>query len=102
MIIPLDRLGEETRILARLSQGERIDHFDTIRLRKDGTTFELPRLIPAYPPPVHATSAAGNRRIHGRRGNKKAPWRQRGQTLTVAHITKSKSAIKDSGTTIGV
>jgi two-component system NtrC family sensor kinase len=37
MIIPLDRRDEETRILARLSQGERIDHFDTIRLRKDGT-----------------------------------------------------------------
>jgi PAS domain S-box-containing protein len=41
MIIPLDRRDEETRILARLSQGERIDHFDTIRMRKDGTTFEI-------------------------------------------------------------
>jgi PAS domain S-box-containing protein len=41
LIIPLDRRDEETRILARLSQGERIDHFDTIRLRKDGTTFEI-------------------------------------------------------------
>jgi PAS domain S-box-containing protein len=41
MIIPLDRLDEETRILARLRQGERIDHFDTIRLRKDGTKLEI-------------------------------------------------------------
>jgi PAS domain S-box-containing protein len=41
MIIPLDRRDEETRILARLSQGKRIDHFDTIRMRKDGTTFEI-------------------------------------------------------------
>ena len=41
MIIPLDRRDEETRILARLRQGERIDHFDTIRLRKDGTAFEI-------------------------------------------------------------
>src|ERR1700730_15459898 len=38
MIIPRDRLDEETSILARLRQGERIDHFDTIRVRKDGTT----------------------------------------------------------------
>jgi PAS domain S-box-containing protein len=41
MIIPLDRLGEETHILQRISRGERIDHFDTIRRRKDGTTLEI-------------------------------------------------------------
>jgi PAS domain S-box-containing protein len=41
MIIPLDRRDEETRILARLSQGERIEHFDTVRRRKDGTTLEI-------------------------------------------------------------
>jgi PAS domain S-box-containing protein len=41
MIIPRDRLGEETSILARLRQGERIDHFDTIRLRKDGAKFDI-------------------------------------------------------------
>ena len=41
MIIPLDRLDEEKNILARISQGERIDHFDTIRLRKDGTTLQI-------------------------------------------------------------
>jgi PAS domain S-box-containing protein len=41
MIIPRDRFGEETSILARLSQGERIDHFDTIRLRKDGTALDI-------------------------------------------------------------
>ena len=41
MIIPLDRRDEETRILARLSQGERIDHFDTIRQRKDGTALDI-------------------------------------------------------------
>jgi PAS domain S-box-containing protein len=41
MVIPLDRRDEETRILARLRQGERIDHFDTIRLRKDGTKLEI-------------------------------------------------------------
>jgi PAS domain S-box-containing protein len=41
MIIPLDRRSEETIILARLRQGDRIDHFDTIRLRKDGTELEI-------------------------------------------------------------
>jgi PAS domain S-box-containing protein len=41
MIIPPDRRHEETNILARLSRGERIDHFDTMRLRKDGNAFDI-------------------------------------------------------------
>jgi PAS domain S-box-containing protein len=41
MVIPLDRRDEETSILVRLSQGDRIEHFDTIRLRKDGTAIEV-------------------------------------------------------------
>jgi len=41
MIIPRDRLDEETKILARLSQGDRIDHFDTLRVRKDGATLDI-------------------------------------------------------------
>jgi PAS domain S-box-containing protein len=41
MIIPVDRRDEETRILARLRQGEPIEHFDTVRQRKDGTKVEI-------------------------------------------------------------
>jgi PAS domain S-box-containing protein len=41
MLIPADRHDEEMSILARLRQGEKIEHFDTIRLRKDGTAFEI-------------------------------------------------------------
>ena len=41
MVIPLDRRDEETSILMRLRQGEGIEHFDTIRLRKDGTAIEV-------------------------------------------------------------
>ena len=41
MIIPHDRRDEETSILARLRRGERIDHFDTIRVRKDGSKLEI-------------------------------------------------------------
>jgi PAS domain S-box-containing protein len=41
MLIPVDRHDEEISILARLRQGEKIDHFDTVRLRKDGTAFEI-------------------------------------------------------------
>jgi PAS domain S-box-containing protein len=41
IIIPVDRRDEETTILARLSRGERIEHFDTIRVRKDGSKLEI-------------------------------------------------------------
>ncbi len=41
LIIPPNRLGEERIILERLSRGERIDHFDTVRMRKDGTTLDI-------------------------------------------------------------
>jgi PAS domain S-box-containing protein len=41
LIIPLDCRDEEVTILARLSQGKRIDHFETTRLRKDGAELEI-------------------------------------------------------------
>ena len=37
ILIPADRLDEEPQILSRLKRGERVDHFETIRMRKDGT-----------------------------------------------------------------
>jgi PAS domain S-box-containing protein len=41
LIIPEDRLSEETEVLARLVRGERIDHFETVRRAKDGRAIEI-------------------------------------------------------------
>jgi len=41
LIVPQDRLYEETTIIGRLRQGERIDHFETIRSRKDGALLDV-------------------------------------------------------------
>jgi len=41
LLLPADRLDEEADILARLRQGERIDHFETVRLHKDGSEFPV-------------------------------------------------------------
>jgi PAS domain S-box-containing protein len=41
LIIPLDRHEEETEILAKLRRGERIEHFETVRRRKDGTLIDV-------------------------------------------------------------
>lgn len=40
-LIPPDRLQEEPNILSRLKKGEKLDHFETKRLRKDGTLIDV-------------------------------------------------------------
>jgi PAS domain S-box-containing protein len=41
ILIPPDRLDEEPTILARLRAGERVDHFETLRIRKDGGVVNI-------------------------------------------------------------
>jgi PAS domain S-box-containing protein len=40
-IIPLNRRDEEATILERLRSGERIEHFDTVRMRKGGAAIDI-------------------------------------------------------------
>jgi PAS domain S-box-containing protein len=40
-IIPADRQQEEDTVLSRLRRGERVEHFETIRRRKDGTVVAV-------------------------------------------------------------
>jgi PAS domain S-box-containing protein len=41
VLFPPDRKDEEPRILERLRRGERVDHFETVRVRKDGTLIDV-------------------------------------------------------------
>src|SRR5215204_4268753 len=41
MLIPEGHLDEEPAILARLRAGERIEHYETVRMRKDGTLMDI-------------------------------------------------------------
>lgn len=41
MLIPPDRQAEEKEILDRIRRGQRIEHFETIRRRKDGTLINV-------------------------------------------------------------
>ena len=41
ILIPEDRMNEEPEILDRIRRGERIDHYDTVRRRKDGSLIDI-------------------------------------------------------------
>src|SRR5947209_4882410 len=41
LLIPEDHPDEEPGILARIRSGERIDHYETVRVRKDGSLINI-------------------------------------------------------------
>ncbi len=41
LLFPPDRQGEEPAILERIRRGERVDHFETIRIHKSGAKLEI-------------------------------------------------------------
>src|SRR5215469_4673576 len=41
LIIPPELFDEERQILEKISRGERLDHFDTIRITKDGRRIAI-------------------------------------------------------------
>jgi PAS domain S-box-containing protein len=41
LIIPPDRTSEESMILDKLRKGERIEHFETVRMHKNGTPLDI-------------------------------------------------------------
>ena len=41
MLIPADRQHEEEMILTRIRNGRKVDHYETIRQRKDGSSIEV-------------------------------------------------------------
>ncbi len=41
LLIPANQIDEEPAILQKLRRGERIDHYETIRVRKDGTLLDV-------------------------------------------------------------
>jgi len=41
ILIPEDHLDEEPSILSRIRRGERVEHYETVRRRKDGTLIDI-------------------------------------------------------------
>jgi PAS domain S-box-containing protein len=47
LLIPQERQDEEPNILARVRRGERVDHYETVRRRKDGSLVDISLTISA-------------------------------------------------------
>jgi PAS domain S-box-containing protein len=54
LLIPPERQAEEDEILAKIGRGERISHFETVRIRKDGQPIEISLSVS----PIRDTSGA--------------------------------------------
>lgn len=57
-IIPPDRLGEEAMILDRICNGERVEHFETVRLHKSGERIEISLSVSPIRDPMGAVIGA--------------------------------------------
>jgi PAS domain S-box-containing protein len=40
-LIPLERHGEERQVIAKLARGERVEHYETVRMAKDGRRIDI-------------------------------------------------------------
>ena len=90
MLIPAGRINEEPGIIARISRGENVDHFETVRVRKDGKQIPISATIS----PV--TDATG-RVIGASKIARDVTNRRRAETLlrendALAHVTATRLA----------
>jgi len=59
-LIPADRAGELAPILKRLARGERVEHYETRRVRKDGTVLDVSMSVSPVLEPDGAVSGAAS------------------------------------------
>ncbi|HEY9282801.1 MAG TPA: PAS domain S-box protein [Pyrinomonadaceae bacterium] len=83
ILIPADRPDEEPAILARLRSGERISHYETVRVRKDGSRVDVSLAVsPIKGPDGRIIGAAKIARDISDRRRAEEKLRQREEELT--------------------
>jgi PAS domain S-box-containing protein len=89
LIIPPERHDEEVEILARLRRGERTEHFETVRVRKDGTPINISLTVS---PIKHSTGTIiGASKIARDITESKNSERERERLLKGEQIARSKA-----------
>lgn len=89
MLIPVDRHDEEPGILARIRRGERIDHYHTIRRRKDGALIDIS--LSVSPIANAAGTIVGASKIARDITNEKCAEEQRAELLRVAREARDQA-----------
>src|SRR5262249_52954401 len=93
IVIPQDRLDEEPQILERIRRGERVDHYDTIRRRKDGSLIDISLT-------VSPLKDADGRIVGASKIARDITERKRAQERQKLVVSEMKHRIKNSLTTI--
>lgn len=95
LIIPAERLAEEATIIAQLRRGERIEHFDTERIAKDGSKLDISLTVSPVRDVAGRVVGASKvaRDITGRKRTEKALAEQ----ARLLQLTNDAILIRDSG-----
>jgi PAS domain S-box-containing protein len=89
-LIPDDRQQEEDEVLSRIRRGDRVEHYDTIRRRKDGTL--LPVSLTVSPIRGHDGTIVGASKIARDVSERERAEQERQRLLTIA---RDASRLKD-------
>ena len=94
LLIPPDRYDEEPGILERIRRGESIEHYETIRQRKDGTTFPVSLTVsPLTDSQGRIIGASKIARNITEQKRVEEALRERDRTLTTVNDTLKKQAV---------
>lgn len=94
-LIPPDRQHEEPGILSRIRRGERIDHYETVRRKKDGTLFDIS--VTVSPLKDKSGQIIGASKIARDISDRVRNERWRTAQYTVANVLASSLSIGEAG-----
>ena len=88
ILLPVDRQDEESAILARIQKGESVEHYETVRVRKDGTHIDVSVTIS----PIRSSNGAivGVAKI-----TRDITERKRTEQAIQQRLARSEAALKD-------
>ncbi|HYG10388.1 MAG TPA: PAS domain S-box protein, partial [Pyrinomonadaceae bacterium] len=97
ILIPEDHQDEEPTILSRIRRGERIEHYETIRMRKDGTLIDISLTVsPIKDPDGVIIGASKIARDISERKRAEAQLREQREVIeTVNHVGQTLAAELD-------
>ena len=99
MLIPPERHDEEAEIIGRIRRGERVEHYETVRIRKDGS--EVPVSLTVSPVKDEAGRIVGASKIaHDITERRRAEARQRLMLREMNHRVKNLLSLAGSIITI--